>query len=270
MRQIKVIQERAWRRQKMRRRGTGIWYVLAIAAAAAGCILYIENLKNRSAEEYPVLEWIEAQKNQDIEAVEAKLLARDEAERAEQEEQAAGSEETLSPRQRFGQAVLVGDSVAEGFIDYQILDPSRIVAHKGMRSDTMGEYIDKALELSPTQLFLSVGLNDMEYCWGDSARFAAEYEKRLQEIREREPDLPIYVNAIMPILPAAVEKKAVLGKVGEFNAALKELCERWEISFLDNGDLLEGHEDWYQKDSIHLKSTPYLPWLERMEEAAGL
>ena len=137
VRQIKVIQERAWRRQKMRRRGTGIWYVLAIAAVAAGCILYIENLKNRSAEEYPVLEWIEAQKNQDIEAVEAKLLARDEAERAEQEEQAAGSEETLSPRQRFGQAVLVGDSVAEGFIDYQILDPSRIVAHKGMRSDTM-------------------------------------------------------------------------------------------------------------------------------------
>lgn len=258
----------------MRRRGRGIWYVLALTAAAAGCVLYIENLKNRSAEEYPVLEWIEAQESQDIESIEAKLLARDEAEReaqaAEEKEQEAESQEQLSPRQRFGQAVLVGDSVAEGFIDYQILDPSRIIAHKGMRADTAGEYINKALELSPTQLFLSIGLNDMEYCWGDSSRFAAEYEKRLQEIREREPDLPIYVNAIMPILPAAVEKKAVLGKVDEFNAALKELCEKWEIPFLDNGDLLEGHEDWYQKDSIHLKSTPYLPWLERMEEAAGL
>ena len=42
------------------------------------------------------------------------------------------------------------------------------------------------------------------------------------------------------------------------------------IPFLDNGDILDGHEDWYQKDSVHLTSQPYPLWLARMEEAAGL
>ena len=60
------------------------------------------------------------------------------------------------------------------------------------------------------------------------------------------------MNAIMPVLPAAEEKKPVLQYVDEFNAALKELCDRWGISFLDSGDILEGHEDWYQKDSVRL------------------
>ena len=160
--------------------------------------------------------------------------------------------------------------MAEGFIDYEILDPSSIVAQKGLRADSAGPDIEKALSLSPTHLFLSIGLNDLEYCQGDSSRFVREYEARLQEIRDRAPDLPVYVNAIMPVLPAAEEKKPVLQYVDEFNAALKELCDRWGISFLDSGDILEGHEDWYQKDSVHLTSEPYTLWLARMEEAAGL
>ena len=79
-----------------------------------------------------------------------------------------------------------------------------------------------------------------------------------------------YVNAIMPVLPAAVEAKPVMGCVDEFNGALKALCEGMGIPFLDNGDILDGHEDWYQKDSVHLTSQPYPLWLARMEEAAGL
>ena len=189
-----------------------------------------------------------------------------------------GQEEKTKPdpadradlKRRFGQAVIVGDSVAEGFIDYEILDPSSIIAQKGLRADSAGPDIEKALALSPSCLFLSIGLNDLEYCEGDSSRFVSHYEARLQEIREKAPELPVYVNAIMPVLPAAVEAKPVLGYVEEFNGALKALCEGMGIPFLDNGDILDGHEDWYQKDSVHLTSQPYPLWLARMEEAAGL
>lgn len=252
----------------MRWKRTGILVLAAAAVLAAGCVVHIKQTK----EEFPAVEWIAAREKEDVGAVEAALAARDQK---RQEELSAGEQqeeqkEEKSLKQRFAGAVLVGDSVATGFIDYAILDPASVVAQRGMRADTAGEDIAKALDLSPNQLFLSIGLNDMEYCLGDSGRFVASYEKRLQEIRDRAPELPIYVNAIMPVLPQAVEKKPVLEHVDAFNEALKEMCGRWNITFVDSRDLLEGHEDWYQKDSVHLKSTPYPFWLERMEEAAGL
>ena len=251
---------------------------------------------------FPAEAWIMAQEQKDTGAIKAELNARDEAQRqvalaqAQQDAGAEGAsdgtdgqtegsqdgeggqEEQTKPdpadradlKRRFGQAVIVGDSVAEGFIDYEILDPSSIIAQKGLRADSAGPDIEKALALSPSCLFLSIGLNDLEYCEGDSSRFVSHYEARLQEIQEKAPELPVYVNAIMPVLPAAVEAKPVLGYVEEFNGALKALCEGMGIPFLDNGDILDGHEDWYQKDSVHLTSQPYPLWLARMEEAAGL
>ncbi len=277
-----------------RRRKRGRWFPAAAVFLLAGCVWSGgSGLGQSGKKDFPAVAWIREQEQADTGAIEEKINARDEAERqaaqeaaeaaaqAEQNAENALSEQTGggagensgdpgSLKSRFGQAVIVGDSVAEGFIDYEILDPVSIVAHKGLRADSAGAEIEKALDLSPTVLFLSFGLNDLEYCQGDSSRFVKEYEKRLQEIRDRAPDLPICVNAIMPVLPAAVEKKPVLAHVAEFNAALKALCEKWGVTFLDSGDLLAGHEDWYQKDSIHLTSQPYSLWLERMEEAAGL
>ena len=119
--------------------------------------------------------------------IKAALNARDEAERQQEEAERAEQEAASgaqageeqpekgtdkdSLRRRFEQAVLVGDSVAEGFIDYEILDPSRIVAQKGLRADSAGPDIEKALDLSPSCLFLSIGLNDLEYCAGGQRPF---------------------------------------------------------------------------------------------------
>lgn len=277
----------------MKQRKTGMGF-LAVVLLAAVFVWYGGRTEPENTEDFMALDWITALEQKDTRMVKEELAARDEAERlqAEAESQAqtaaAGTDGAQSDseaqnglekpastdkeslRQRFGQSVIVGDSVAEGFIDYEILDPTAIVAQKGLRADSAGPDIEKALSLSPSHLFLSIGLNDLEYCRGDSSRFVGEYEKRIQEIREKAPDLPIYINAIMPVLPAAVENKPVLAYVDEFNAALKELCQKWEIPFLENGDLLTGHEDWYQKDSVHLTSEPYTLWLARMEEAAGL
>lgn len=175
-----------------------------------------------------------------------------------------------SLRRRLGSAVIVGDSVAEGFLDYEFLEADCVIAEKGLRADAAGGEIQKALDLQPTQLFLSIGLNDLEYCQGDSGRFVRYYRERIQEIREVFPELPIYINGILPILPEAVEKKAELGYVDEFNEALQQMCEELGLTFIDSSDLLEGREEWYQKDAIHLKSQFYPLWLNRMEETAGL
>ena len=254
------------KRRMHRQRIRGI-YTLLLIMAVGGILIYSGQAgSGKKTEEYPAVSWIEAQEKENVKAIEAKLAAK---ETAEQETEAEETEKG-SVVERFEGAVLVGDSVATGFLDYQILDADSIVALRGLRTDTAGKEIEKALELTPKVLFLSIGLNDLEYCRGDSGLFIRRYEERLQEIRDADPDLPIYINGILPVLPEAVEKKQALADVDTFNQALKQMCIKWNLTYIDNSQLLAGHEDWYQKDAVHLKSAPYPLWLAHMEEAAGL
>lgn len=254
----------------------GALYLLLAAALLAGYILNLEKSRGQGKEEFPAVDWIQAQEQADVGEIEQELLLRDQEEETKRlkAEDAKDSEEISldkqSLRRRLGSAVIVGDSVTEGFLDYEFLESDSVIAEKGLRADSAAEEIRKALDLSPTQLFLSMGLNDLEYCRGDSERFARYYRQRILEIREEYPDLPIYINGILPILPEAVEKKAELGQVDAFNESLRQMCEELELTFIDSGDLLEGREEWYQKDAIHLKSQFYPLWLNRMEETAGL
>ena len=254
------------KRRMHRQRIRGI-YTLLLIMAAGGILIYSGQAgSGKKTEEYPAVSWIEAQEKENVKAIEAKLAAKETAE----QETEAGTADEGSVVERFEGAVLVGDSVATGFLDYQILDADSIVALRGLRTDTAGKEIEKALELTPKVLFLSIGLNDLEYCRGDSGLFIRRYEERLQEIRDADPDLPIYINGILPVLPEAVEKKQALADVDTFNQALKKMCIKWKLTYIDNSQLLAGHEDWYQKDAVHLKSAPYPLWLAHMEEAAGL
>ena len=241
-------------------------YILLFAAAAGGIFVY-NGQKNRGKQtDFPAVAWIEAQEKADVKTIEAKINGKNAAEQASEPEQL--DKGTL--KERFAGAVLVGDSVATGFLDYEILDATAIVALRGLRTDSAGPEIEKALALAPKALFLSIGLNDLEYCRGDSGLFIRRYEERLTEIREKAPDLPIYINSILPVLPEAVEKKPALADVDTFNEALQDMCKKWKLTYIDNSEMLVGHEDWYQKDAVHLKSAPYPLWLEHMEEAAGL
>jgi lysophospholipase L1-like esterase len=254
----------------------GALYLLLAAALLGGYILNLEESRGQSKEEFPAIDWIKAQEQTDVGEIEQALLARDQEEAKAQQQETAMEEPEKKPmdkqslRKRLGSAVIVGDSVVEGFLDYEFLESDCVIAEKGLRADTAAEEIRKALDLSPTQLFLSMGLNDLEYCRGDSERFIRYYRQRISEIRGDYPELPIYINGILPMLPEAVEKKAELGQADAFNEALRQMCEELEITFIDSGDLLEGKEDWYQKDAIHLKSQFYPLWLNRMEETAGL
>lgn len=248
----------------MRQNRKKLQYGLLLAVLLLLAAMEIRQTKPAKEEELPIVAWIREREQADVDAIEDELDVRDRA-----EEQEMSVQDTQSLQQRMESVVLVGDSVAEGFLDYEILEADSVVARKGMRADTAGADIQKALELSPSLLILSFGLNDLEYCKGDSSRYIREYEKRIQEIREQDPELPLCVNAILPVLPEAVERKEALGYVEEFNEALQQMCERLQVTYIDSGDLLEGREEWYQKDAIHLKYDFYPLWLVRMEEMAG-
>lgn len=262
----------------MEQKRNRIPYILpTILCVVCGLLIFGGKPEIGTKEVLPVVAQIREQEQADAGVIEREWAAREQAEKTgqiPQEEEEQEKEEKIldkqSLRQRFGTAVIVGDSVAEGFLDYEILEAGSIIAEKGLRADSAGKDIEKAIALSPSHLFLCIGLNDLEYCRGDSSRFVKEYEKRIQEIQEAAPELPIYVNGILPVLPEAVEEKEDLGKVEAFNRELERMCQRLNLVYIDSSSLLEGKEEWYQKDRIHLKVMFYPIWLDHMEEMAGL
>ena len=92
-------------------------------------------------------------------------------ERDLREEQEQTKRENRTPNEKMSDAVLLGDSRAQGFAEYEILDQSRVLAKIGISLSETEPYIEKAIGLNPGKIFLSYGLNDLGADGGDSRKF---------------------------------------------------------------------------------------------------
>lgn len=90
----------------------------------------------------------------------------------------------------------------------------------------------------------------------------------LDKFKKGLPDTQIYVNSILPVAQAAIQKDARFGCVPDFNVKLKELCESEKIEFIDNTELVKA--EYYEVDGIHMSSNYYPEWLNHMAEVADL
>ena len=236
--------------------------VFAVAAAAVIIliVLGVKGLLHRGADTSAGVEYIKAEEAGDITAIEEKISLL--------EQQDGSGEEGRSIKERFSGAVVLGDSVAEGFEEYDILNASSVAAEIGVHLDELDGQITKVKELSPGVLFLYLGMNDVTATNGDVDRFISEYKSVLTRIREEVPDAHIFVNSIFPVQEKALEEEPLLEKIPEYNDALKELCDSETVAFIDNTGLVSEQD--YEQDGIHFKADFYPVWAEHMAEVASL
>lgn len=169
---------------------------------------------------------------------------------------------------RFGNAVILGDSIVEGLYAYQLLDANQAIYKRGRRINNCDEEINKAIQLSPDAIFLNYGMNDLIYFRGDAQRFVAAYEETVNYIRRKLPHTSIYVNSILPIDAHAIASTPSFAYVDAFNQALQAFCEKENLMFIDNSKLLKDSLD-YEFDGVHPKSSFYPLWLEHMLKEVG-
>ena len=173
-----------------------------------------------------------------------------------------------SLKEKFTGAVIVGDSITEGFTEYDILNTSSVVAKIGVHLDELDEQIKQVKKLSPGIIFLSLGMNDVEHTNGDADEFVKQYGAVVDELKKSVPGAHIFVNAIFPVQEKAVKEKPVFAEIENFNEKLKELCDKKRIAFIDSSDLMS--DEYYEQDGIHFKASFYPVWAEKMAEVAGL
>lgn len=130
------------------------------------------------------------------------------------------------------------------------------------------EHLAKAEELKPQVLFLAYGMNDIEATRGDAKAFAKTYKAVLDRLKESLPDTRIYVNSILPVKQSVIDENEWYGNIGEYNKALEALCEKEDVTFIDNGSLVK--EEYYTEDGIHMQPDYYTEWVNHMAEVAGL
>lgn len=172
--------------------------------------------------------------------------------------------------QRFQNALILGDSIAEGLIDYQIISPSHCIGVRGTRVDYIDDVHDEVKRKRPKVIFLEYGMNDLEYCRGNENMFYKRYNEQLQKLKTIAPDAKIYINAILPIDKSAIAQMDVYAKYPKFNEMLKKLCRENKITLIDNSFILKQMKNKYEKDGIHPKYSYYKAWAKNMAEVAGL
>ena len=205
------------------------------------------------------VEYIKAAESEDIATIEQKIS---------QLEQQDGGEDARSYKEKFASSVVMGDSITEGFSEYDVLNASSVVSKIGVHLDELEEQVQQVKELDPQVIFLAYGMNDVISTAGDTDQFLEEYETLVDQLREEVPNAHIYVNSIFPVTDSAVKKEPELAQISEYNTALKGMCDEMQVGFIDNTELVE--DQYYEEDGVHFKAEFYPIWAERMAEVAAL
>ena len=206
------------------------------------------------------LEYIKAAESDDIATIEQKI--------SQLEQQDGGDDIDRSCKEKFASSVVMGDSITEGFSEYDVLNASSVVSKIGVHLNELDEQVQQVKELDPQVIFLAYGMNDVISTAGDTDQFLEEYETLVDQLREEVPNAHIYVNSIFPVTDSAVKKEPELAQISEYNTALKGMCDEMQVGFIDNTELVE--DQYYEEDGVHFKAEFYPIWAERMAEVAAL
>lgn len=206
------------------------------------------------------LEYIKAAESDDIATIEQKI--------SQLEQQDGGDDTDRSCKEKFASSVVMGDSITEGFSEYDVLNASSVVSKIGVHLNELDEQVQQVKELDPQVIFLAYGMNDVISTAGDTDQFLEEYETLVDQLREEIPNAHIYVNSIFPVTDSAVKKEPELAQISEYNTALKGMCDEMQVGFIDNTELVE--DQYYEEDGVHFKAEFYPIWAERMAEVAAL
>lgn len=250
--------------KKMKRKTQrNILLVICIVTLALLAVIMIRGIGRFTAGHADTSEGIAYIKNAetaDVTAIEDKIS------RLEAQDGQGKTERSL--KERFSQSVVLGDSIVQGFSDYDVLNASSVAAETGVHLDELDGLVSQAKELNPQIIFLSLGNNDVTATNGDIDRFTEEYGAFLDTLRAEIPNAHIFVNSIFPVQEKVLADEPALKQIPEYNKALEKLCDSQRVGYIDNTGIVK--EEYYEQDGIHFKISFYPVWAENMAEVAAL
>lgn len=190
----------------------------------------------------------------------------------------------LNQLARKGQILFVGSSLMEQFPIHEILMADRsdaVIYNRGIGGYTIPEMEEtieeQVFQLEPSVIFINIGTNDISDPECSVDMMIKKYEHLLRRIKERLPETHIYAMAFYPAnardidIPEVVRPfaEARIKKLPAANAAVKKLCEKLDIRFIDvNRGLVDETgllKKEYTIDGVHMYANGYQLVYENMK-----
>lgn len=182
----------------------------------------------------------------------------------------------------FADAAFLGDSITEGFTEYNInmsgalicgyigASPNQVVNKASLKHPERGPEValDVLAAAQPGKLYVLMGANTLTIL-GNDASFLAYYGQMLDMLREALPNTIIYVQSLTPVTTAATAKNPGLenGRLQTLNESLANMAYEKGMVYLNLRESFvneagELSEDYAQPDGIHITVSGYEHWVD--------
>ncbi|QNK40792.1 GDSL-type esterase/lipase family protein [Caproicibacter fermentans] len=170
---------------------------------------------------------------------------------------------------QFENSVFLGDSITEGFAFNEILPSENIMAGAGATAGYVyEEYMDDLVDKKPDNVFILLGSDDMLMPVDDpKALFEIDLTKLIDQIKEKVPDIKIYLQSIMPVTQEAIKQYPRYKEIDEYNQLLKEMAGKLSVTYVDIAAIVNENPDLFAEDGVHFKKEFYQLWLKKLSES---
>lgn len=161
--------------------------------------------------------------------------------------------------------IILGDSLVESISYYRLLDDRHVIAKIGARVEHLRENIPQIVAAYPVNVVLHYGNNSVDPS-GSPERvkgFISQYRRAILELQEQMPSLRIYVSGIFPVMDSAYKHSPELKYIGDYNRALRAMCEELSVTYIDNDEIVKAHTNQVEPDGVHMTRGFYqYYWLQ--------
>lgn len=179
----------------------------------------------------------------------------------------------------YERALMVGDSLSVGLVNYGYLKPENVFAQIGLTpasvltAEISGETVySKAAALDPDHICIMLGTNGLSYLSEDF--MAQKMGEFIDGLRETCPDAVIVLISIPPVTAVhESEKPEKIENITKYNEHIAKLAEEKSVIYVDTFSLLQDSSgylaaDYAENDGLHFKTQAYPVILSAVQTAA--
>lgn len=172
----------------------------------------------------------------------------------------------------FDDAVFIGDSHTDGFMDYAGLPNAHYLCHTGLTVWSAAE--DAAFPGGQTlaqalsgkhygKIYMMLGINELGT--GSAESWAAQYKVLLEQVRSLQPDAIVFLQAIFHTTQEKSDSTFYTNStINARNAELQKLADGVNVFFIDCNPIFDDaggalRAD-YSGDGVHVKAAYYPLW----------
>lgn len=199
--------------------------------------------------------------NQDIEAIQKEI---------DKIEKLLTVNKSRTLPQRYGESVVVGDSMVEALSAYAFLPAQNVAGAIGRRTDNIYDQVEIALSRQPKHMFLCLGLNDVTAYRKNFSTFEMHYQNLINYIKQRNPAIQIYLNSMCPLPPETTNVRKEFKYIKDYNKVMQDLCKKNNLTYIDNTQLIEPVLENFGADGVHPTLEYFRLWIQNMADTAML